>query len=79
MGKSAQVTTLGNEHPAHALNAQGPVYSAALALPSDPKRQGTYWGYQTRIAANLLELTEGCPFQASRTFKPSQHSSLVLL
>jgi predicted SPOUT superfamily RNA methylase MTH1 len=43
---------------------QGRMYSARLAKMTDPRQKlGLYWGYQTRIAGSLEELTSNCPFK----------------
>ena len=47
----------------------GKMYSARLANMADPRQKlGLYWGYQTRIAHTLQQLTIGCPFKV--TFYP---------
>ena len=44
----------------------GKMYDAKLANMADPRQKlGLYWGYQTRIARTLQELTSGCPFKVA--------------
>ena len=44
----------------------GKMYGARLANMADPRQKlGLYWGYQTRIARTLQELTSGCPFKVA--------------
>jgi len=46
------------------------MYSARLANMADPRRKlGLYWGYQTRIARTLDELSSGCPFKVKIPFR----------
>lgn len=45
---------------------QSSVPSATLTTPLEPMENGFYWGYFTRVAANLHDMMTNCPFKVSR-------------